>query len=106
MLGNSPVSDRPIFVQNVFFLPSVHSSITQQTGWDRATLADHDTAPNQESSEYTAIVPTMSKHESAHDRGWQPLEETQHPAVCKGTFHCGIPVCSTAPRGPPQSIPK
>jgi hypothetical protein len=106
MLGNDPVWDKPTPVQYAFILSSVDNAITKQSGWDRAILGDHDTAPNN-SSEYTDQVPTMIKHEYTYDGGWQPLEGTlQHTAVSKGTFHCGAPACSTAPHASPQSMPK
>ncbi|GFF57038.1 hypothetical protein IFM51744_09071 [Aspergillus udagawae] len=109
MLGNDPVWDKPTPVRYAFNLPSVDSVITKQSGRDLAILADHDTASDRKSSEYTAQIPTMSKHEYTHDGGWQPLEKTlqhQHLAVCEGTFHRAIPAWSTAPHGPLQALPK
>jgi hypothetical protein len=107
MLGDHPVWDCTTPVRYAFNILSADSVTTKQSGLHRATLADHDTAPNQKSSEYTAQIPTMSKHHYIHDGGWQPPEETpQQPAVCEGTFYCGIRACSTAPHGPLQSMPE
>lgn len=83
------------------------SVTTKQSGWHRATLAELSIAPSQKSSEYTAQISTISKHDYAHDGGWQPPEETlQNPAACERTFHCGILACSTARHGPLQSMSK
>jgi hypothetical protein len=107
MLGDYPVWDCTAHVQYTFNILPADSVTTKQSGWHRATLADLDIAPNQKSSEYTAQISTIRKHDYIHDGGWQLPEETlQNPAVCKGTFHCGIHACSTARHGPLQSMPK